>query len=284
MRNLFIASNAYHVYDVRLAESAGKVTIGFRNQCNWLVNNSYTILNSDDNGDSFVSHTVYGTEAGNGWNVADLQRVDDRIYVLYTDSYYYYGLQYSRLYIAASSDAGAHFTSTRISVPSANGEDKTYSLHDYHYVPKIAGVGDTVTVIWSALDANDVHSVFIRRSEDAGVTFSDALNLTDGQVDDAKALQAGQETIAAQGNYVYCLFPSTAGNVYLRRSADGGGSFFGLQGIDQCQRTPIFPTAGGRSSKLTQRSLAAPRSTFCGPGRLMSIPPTAGPRLPNPNW
>ena len=225
VRDLFTASNAYHVYDVRVAASDGKLTIGFRNQCNWKVDNGYYLLNSDDDGDTFVQRTVYSTDSGSGWYVADLLRVNDRIYVAYTNSYYYYGLQYGRLYLAASTDAGETFTSTLISVPSLSGEHKASNIYDYHYVPKIAGVGDTVTVIWNGLDAEDVFSVFIRRSTDAGDTFGDAVNLSKGIIPDEKAIQGGHDTIVAKGNYVYSLFTSTAKNVYFRRSTDGGANF-----------------------------------------------------------
>jgi hypothetical protein len=229
IRNLFTAAGAFHVYDVRVAASEGKVSIGFRNQCNWLVDNGYYIFNSDDGGDTFTQHTVYSTTTGSGWKVSDLQRVGDRIYVAYTDSYSYYGLQYSRLYLAASGNAGDSFTSTLISIPSNNEAHKTYPLQDNHYVPKIAGVGDTVTVIWNGLDADDVHSVFIRRSTDSGANFGEVRNLTRGVIPEGKALAPGQETLTALGNYVYSLFVTTAWDVYLRRSTDNGANFLGLQ-------------------------------------------------------
>jgi hypothetical protein len=229
IRNLFTAALAYHVYDVRMAASNGKVTIGFRNQCNWAVDNQYYVLNSDDGGDNFSQHTVYSTTTGSGWSVADLQRVGDNIYVLYTDSSFYYGLVYDRLYLAASSNAGGSFTSTKISVPSQSGEDKTGTLQDHHYVPKIAGVGNKVSVIWNGLDANDVSSVFYRYSTDSGSTFSEVQNFSLGVIPEGKVIAPGQETLAAQGSYVYSVFVSTATNVYLRRSIDNGTSFLGLQ-------------------------------------------------------
>lgn len=229
IRPLFAAAEAWHVYDIYVASSDGKVTIGFRNQCNWQVNNEYYVLNSDNGGDTFTQNTVYSTTTGSGWRAYDLQRIGDNIYVLYTDSYYYYGLQYSNLYLAASANAGASFTSTLISVPSKNGNHKTYGLQDYHYVPKMAGVGSTVSVIWAGLDADDVLSVFTRQSTNSGSTFGDAQNLSNGAMPVGKVIQAGQETLAAQGGYVYSLFLSTAANVYFRRSLDSGAGFLGLQ-------------------------------------------------------
>ena len=224
------ASDAWHVYDTYITTDDGNVTIGFRSQCNWAVNNDYLILNSDDHGATFSQHTVYSTTTGSSWKVSDLQRIGNNIYVLYADSYYYYGIQYSRLYLAASSNAGENFVSTMISIPSKNGEHKTYPLQDgEHYVPKIAGVGNTVNIIWNGLDANDVHSVLFRRSIDSGATFEDVENLTNGVLPTGKSLQQGQETLAAAGNYVYTIFTSTSANIYLRRSVDGGSSFMALQ-------------------------------------------------------
>ena len=86
------------MYDVRVAASNGTVTIGFRNQFNAAVNNSYEILNSADGGEIFTPHTVYSTDTGSSWRIWDMQRVGDNIYVLYSDSYYDNGLVYSRLY------------------------------------------------------------------------------------------------------------------------------------------------------------------------------------------
>jgi hypothetical protein len=244
IRNLFLAAGAWHVYDVRVAASNGKVSIGFRNQCNWLVNNDYYVLNSDDGGTNFTTCTVYSTTTGSSWLATDLQRIGDNIYVLYTDSYYYYGLQYSRLYLAASTDAGAHFTSTLISQPSKNGEHKTYSLQTEHHVPKIAGVGSNVSVIWSGLNQDDAHSIFYRRSTDSGTTWQDIVNLSLGVIPGDKVLESGQETLAAQGAYVYSLFVTTAGNVYLRRSTNSGASFMGLQELNSTNPDVSYIASG----------------------------------------
>jgi hypothetical protein len=225
LRNLYTAGNAYHVLDVRLATSHGKLTIGFRVQANWKVDNAYHVLNSDDHGETFVTRTVYSTDSGNGWRVVDLQRTESGIYVAYTDSDYYYGLIYSRLYLAVSTDGGQAFTSTMMSIPSLNGHHKTYSLQDEHYVPKIAMTGNHVYVIWNGLDGADQHGVFVRRSTDAGATFEDARNLTEGLLDDGQSLQQGHETIAAQGDHVYAVYVTSTGDVQLRRSGDGGANF-----------------------------------------------------------
>jgi hypothetical protein len=231
IRVLFTAAIAWHVYDVRVAASDGKVSIGFRNQCNWAPNNEYYLQNTDDGGANFTQRTVYSTTTVTRY-VEDLQRVGDNIYVLFR--------QDSWVYLAASANAGLNFTENQMSVPSPK---VAYPLHDYHYVPKIAGVSNNVSVIWNGVDADGVHSVFHRRSTNSGSTFGDAINLTRGVVPEGKALQAGQETLASQGNYVYCLFVTTASDVYLRRSLDSGANFQALQTLNASPGT--YYIAGG---------------------------------------
>jgi hypothetical protein len=231
-RNLYIASQAYHhVRDVRVAASGGKLSIGFRDQRNWPIENAYHVLNSDDGGDSFVMRTAYSTASGSSSHAVDLQRYDDAIYVAYTNR--------DSFYVAASNDAGQTFTSTLVSVPSLNGEHKTYGLQDYHYVPKIAAAGDSVFVTWNGLDEQDRHAVFVRRSTDGGRTFDAAISLTGEGLPDGKAIQGGQETIAALGTNVYAVLASTAGDIYLRRSNDGGASFQPLQTLSSAE-TPYL--------------------------------------------
>lgn len=96
-------------------------------------------------------------------------------------------------------------------------------------MPKIAGMGNQVSVIWNGQDLEGVHSVFSRQSTDSGASFGEAINLTRNVIPEGKALQAGLETLAVQGSYVYSLVCTTASNVYLRRSIDGGVNFLGLQ-------------------------------------------------------
>ncbi len=234
-RSLYAAAGLHDLKRHYIAGSDGKLTISFVDNL-WYSSPSDTprswgiTLNSDDHGATFTRGVDFfdSSDNGNGWTVEDLLRVGDRIYVLYTHSYFYYGMVYSRLYLAASSNAGDTFTSTLISVPSKNGEHKTQSLQDYHYVPKMAGVGDNLSVIWAGLDENDVVTVFYRRSTDSGSSFSGPQNFSSG-MPEGRVIQPGQETVAVKGGYVYCAFLSTESNVYFRRSNDGGANFHGLQ-------------------------------------------------------
>jgi hypothetical protein len=228
-KTLFNAANAYHVYDTFVSAADGKIAIGFRNQCNWCVDNAYHVLDSSDRGATFTQRTVYSTKTGSSWRVWDLKRYQNSIYVLYSDSYYYYGLVYSKLYLAASSNNGATFTNRLISVPSSNGNHKTYSLQDNdYYVPKIAASGTNVYVTWTGLNSQDQLQLFLRRSSDNGKTVSAPFVLSKNLPTGAQT-RPGLETIEAKGNYVYVVFTTEAGDIYFRRSTDGGATYKALQ-------------------------------------------------------
>jgi hypothetical protein len=223
---LFTGSQYWHIYDTRVSTSAGKLTIGFRHQSNDRIDNHYLLLNSADGGSTFATRMVYNTTTGSGWNVDDLLRSGDRIYVLYRDTYYYYGMQSGDLYLAASDNDGASFVSQRISVPSANGNHKTNPLQDYHYAPKIAAVGANVYVVWNGLDETDAPTTFYRRSTTGGVSFDAPVKLSTGL---PSAPRWGLETIAAKGNNVYTIQVTDGSRVFLQRSNDSGASFAALQ-------------------------------------------------------
>jgi hypothetical protein len=198
------------------------------------VNDGYYLLNSDNGGTDFTQRTVYTTATFRRY-VEDLQRVGDNIYVLFR--------QDGWVYLAASANAGSSFTENQMSVP---GSPKVaYPLQDQHYVPKIAGVGNQVSVIWNGQDIEGVHSVFTRQSTNSGASFGEAINLTRDGIPEGKALQVGLETLASQGSYVYTLLVTTATNVYLRRSTDGGVNFLG--GLQALTSGPLISLrAGGR--------------------------------------
>ena len=225
-KDLFTAAGAYHVYDIYVSAELANVTVGFRNQCNWCVDNQYFLKISSDNGATFNQKTAYATTSGSSWKVGDMQRRGNYIYVLYTDAYYYYGLQYSRLYVAASNDAGVTFQTTKLSFPSKNGADKQgATLQEGHYIPKIAISETRASIIWSGYDAEDNFSVFFCQASGDGTTWHDVENLTKDFLPVGKTLQGGQETLASKGDYIYALYVTTAADIYLTRSADGGATF-----------------------------------------------------------
>lgn len=229
LRTLFTGAPITHVYDPFIVADGGVLSIVFRYQSNWQVNNSGILLNSTDRGGHFTQHTVYSTDTGTGWTIGDVRRSGQCVYVMYIDHYYYYGMQYGNLYVASSTDGGNTFASHLISIPSKNGNHKAFPLQDAHYVPKIAALEEDVHVVWSGLDGDDIASVFTRRSTDGGKTFSDAVNLTSGTLPAGLTVRWGHETTAAGGNYVYVLFNTEQARVFLRPSADSGLSFLNPQ-------------------------------------------------------
>lgn len=227
--------------NVRIDASSGKVTIAWNKNRNIMLgpkDSSIVVLNSNDNGTNFSLVAVDFSPTSGGLGLEDLKRVGDNVYVLYSDSDWYYGLVYGNLFFAASSDGGATFKKQMISIPSKNERHKTYPLHEQHYVPKIAVSGSNVYVTWNGLDADDALSVFFRRSVDNGVTFDNAVNLTKNALPTGRKPRGGHETIAAKGNYVYVVFTGETaygqggdGKIHLQRSNDSGASFQGLQTI-----------------------------------------------------
>ena len=166
--------------------------------------------------------------------------------MLYTDLILLMAWYYSRLYLAASSNAGATFTENFISVPSKNGEHKTATLQDSHYVPKIAGVGNNVSVIWNGLDADDVHSVFTRHSTDSGVNFSEAQNFTRDVIPAEQGYTTGPGNPG--GPRELCLQPLPDHRQQCLPAALHGrrGQLPGLAGIDHRHRPLHQFKAGGR--------------------------------------
>jgi hypothetical protein len=198
-------------------------------------------LNSPDGGNTFTTTLV--TTGGHryyGIPVNDLKRVGNRVYLLYTkDLQANEWLNWSSaLYCAASLDGGATFTVNQMTTPAASGKYLTYTIQDASYSPNLAVNGDHVYVVWTQTDTsaegdyyNKDNSLYIRRSADQGQTFAEPQLLAQNKADGIGNMQKGQETVAAQNGYVYVVFMTTDGTVYLRRSADSGAGFLPLQNL-----------------------------------------------------
>lgn len=219
-RNLYTPGTFRHVEQVYIAATGDRVTIGLLTS--YGSSSSYLILNSVDGGVNFPQHPVILVS---GSKTYDLQRQgDNNIYVVYANP------ALGPLYLASSTDNGDTFIHRQISVPSQGGDHKTQPLQYQHYVPKIAPLGNTVSVIWTGKDADDVDCAFYRRSTDNGDTFGDAVNLSRTVLPEGDKTYYGHETLAVKGNYVYTVFlSSNTWRIFLRRSTNGGGSFLAGQ-------------------------------------------------------
>lgn len=207
-----------------------RVTISYQSKVNWNPNVSFEMLMSEDGGESFVKRVAYSANTGSNshfWNAWDMRHVGNTVAVIMSVSNYQ---TFSNLIIAASHDNGQNFTVTKLSFPSNSGQDEQGGKsQDQHHVPKIAIQGDAILVTWHGKDANGVHSIFLARSRDGGATWDPIQNLTEGLLPAGKVLAEGQETLATAGHFVYAVFLSTAGDVYVRSSSDDGTTFSGLK-------------------------------------------------------
>jgi hypothetical protein len=263
---------------IHVAAVPGKVTIACR------INATIVTFNSADGGNNFTG-TVVATSGGGtdyrwGILVGDLKRVGDRIHIIYTQD-----LQLSEylnwstaLYCATSLDGGANWSvPIRMTTKAANNNYLTYRVQDQNYSPSLAVDGNNIFVVWTQNDtdygSND-HCLYIRRSGDQGATFSVATKLAQNQTDDIGDLQSGLETVALQGNYVYVVFMTTDGTVYLRRSSDSGATFFPRQnvGAGWWPNMVVDPTNGAKVHIFwffTYRYSADGGATFSSPVVLM---------------
>ena len=219
----------------RIAASQGKVTIGICLQAFDGALPQLAALNSANGGTDFTATLVDTTGYRYCYlRLGDLKRLGDRIYLLYTidlevpDS----GNWNSPLYCAASLDGGATFTHNRMTTAAPDGKYYSYQLQEASYSPNIAVDGDHVYVVWTQNDtspgSND-RSLYIRSSGDQGQNFGAPLKLAQNQTGGIADMQLGQETVAAKGGYVYVVFMTSDGVVYLRRSSNSGTGFFALQ-------------------------------------------------------
>ncbi len=188
------------------------------------IEGTFITLNSENNGDTFMMGEIGYAPIANQWESCDVLRSGNYIYALARKSEYYNGLVRGELYFYVS-DNGITFNLAKLSFPSANGNDKVYGLHDFNYNPKIAVSGSHVYVIWSGLDEDDQHNVFLRHSPDHGNTWGDVVHITKGLLPQNEVPQSGQESVIVHGSCVYATVLTTNAHIYVRSSLDGGLTF-----------------------------------------------------------
>jgi hypothetical protein len=276
------------IRETRIAASGGKVTIAFSYTAGDGPPINLAALNSDNGGDSFTAKQV-ATSGDRSLYVrlGDLKRVGDRIYLLYTKDLEvgYAGDWNSPLYCAASLDGGANFTYNRMTTAAPNGKYYSYQVQEASYSPNIAVDGDHVYVVWTqndtSYDSND-RSLYIRRSGDGGLTFGDPQKMAQNQTEGIGDMQLGQETVASKGGYVYVVFMTQDGTVYLRRSTDSGAGFFPLQTMGTGAWWPnlvVDPSNGAKVHVFwwyTYRYSADGGASFTNPVVLMPFVDNAG--------
>jgi hypothetical protein len=266
----------------RIAASSGKVTIAISYQAFDGAWQALATLNSADAGSNFTTNAV--ATSGDrylGVPVGDLKRLGNRIYLLYRQDLEQgeYGAFNTALHCATSLDGGPTFTDNLMTTVSTSGKYLSYDVQEASYSPNIALDGDKVYVVWTQNDtsynsSND-RSLYIRSSGDQGLTFGAPQKLAQNQTGGIADMQLGQETVSAKGGYVYVVFMTSDGTVYLRRSSDNGASFFPLQTMGTGTWWPNLVVDPANGAKVhvfwwaTYRYSADGGATFTSPVVLM---------------
>jgi hypothetical protein len=224
-----VASGAdvWHIRLPRVACNAQRVVIGYQYVANWYNNYQIPLLISDDGGLSFSNAVAAGSGEHSGI-FEDLALSGTDIYVLHYRLLepYYYGNFQARIGLSSSSDDGQGFTERWLTTNATDGRYYALSTKDLYNSPDLAVVGSRVSVIWTQLDTdyNGTKNLMLAQSLDKGKTFGAARVLYRGG-----ELAPGQATIAAKGEHLYVLFPTTDGKVRLRRSTDRGATLKATQ-------------------------------------------------------
>jgi len=230
-KDILTAESAHHIYDIYAHAEKNYVYLAYVYQRNWEVKDSIALLVSENQGNSFASRPIASFDKDLGDDhprLYDMQAQGTHIALVYGDAKSYYGLRRARLFAAVSTDGGQKFHINKIDVPSnENSEPKSYASTSENYAPKIAFGGKNVYVVFHAIDEEGKNAVFFRRSMDGGQTFSAAQSLSQELKD--RTVECCHETIAAHNEKVYVLFLDKQGNLYFKRSLNGGVSFDALK-------------------------------------------------------
>jgi hypothetical protein len=228
-RALIVGADAWHITQPRIACNPQRVVIGYTYWANWYANYHINLLISEDGGAQFRGSPAVGSEDHDG-NFEDLALSGTDIYVLYyhLTEPYSYGYFQAQIGLASSIDDGHSFRSQVLTTAATDGRYYALGTKDDYNSPDLAVVGSTVHVIWSQRDTNfkGVNTLMYSRSANKGASFAAPRVLFKADI-----LAPGQETIKAQGNHVYVLFPTTDSKIKLRRSVDQGRSFLAVQNL-----------------------------------------------------
>ncbi|MDQ7830672.1 MAG: sialidase family protein [Desulfovibrionaceae bacterium] len=187
------------------------------------------LFTSANDGASFT-HTQIFEYAHNdppyaGATVYDILRSGSNVYVMY-NTYNGRGCSYegeSRMFLASSTNSGASFGQSLLSIPQSDGCYKASSGQASHYVSKIAAVDSTVAATWTGTNTDGIRTVFYRRSTNNGADFQSPIELY--VQSGGTEISPGQETIKAKGSMTYAMWTTTGALIPFRASLDGGVSF-----------------------------------------------------------
>lgn len=134
----------------------------------------------------------------------------------------------SGFFFAKSTDGGSTFSSP-INLSGTTGTS---------YWSNVSSSGNNVFVSWGT-KFNDKQEVFIKKSADNGVTFGNAIKLTDSKQN------YFQMKAVSSGNYVYVAIDSAypGDDLFLVSSNDGGNTFGNLVNLNHETTVPEFSFA-----------------------------------------
>ena len=231
LRKIYDSGDIWHIYNVKLHAAGTTFTVALNRSLNYVENQQFQLLMSSDNGATFTIRTAFSHSSGSptrygAWQIVDYNRSGNTHCIIYTDSEWYYGMVYRRMYAAVSTNNGATFLSRLLSVPSKNGQHKALSSNDSNQAlrPKIAIDGQSVGFVFGSLDALDVPHLYYRRTLDGGRSWS-LLKLTASGLPTGVQIGENSQTMAAAHGKVYVAMQGTDGKIYFRQSADAGVSF-----------------------------------------------------------
>jgi hypothetical protein len=214
-----------HIRHSYVKSAGGKVAIAFTGDG---PKNGVRLLISSDNGNSFTEKPV----TADGSELSDFWFDGTRLVILSQSAYFYYGLNWGKVYASVSNDAGGTFVTSKVSFvyknASQNDVEKCLSMHDVHYSAKISVSGGVIHIVYSGENEKGASAVFYVRSTDNGQTFEKPVDVNNGLISN---IQSFQESVLSIGDQVYIIYMSTGSKLFFAGSSDKGKAFMAARSI-----------------------------------------------------
>jgi hypothetical protein len=157
-----------------------------------------------------------------------------------------------KLGIATSTDNGLNFSLKWISDTLITMDNNLECWYTKGFLPKIATSGDSIYVVWRALDRDTVPKVFFCRSVNNGKSFEAPIILVDSTAKNYDYIVGNSLTVAAKGKNVYVSYTDEDDYAYLLKSNNGGVTF----------SKPIYMFGEGRVFQYYQNGTLNPKIQF----------------------
>jgi hypothetical protein len=193
-----------------------------------LGNDDIYFKKSTDGGASFGDILNLSNDAGDSYDYQVNIPTNDTMYVVWQDETQ--GVNgTSEIYFKKSTDGGASFADT-INLSNNTGDSTD---------PYVASSNDmNIYVVWRDNSAG-TEQIYFKRSTDGGASFGDTINLSD-----SFNTQSTLPSLTLLNENVYTAWtegPFNGGEVYYRRSTDGGASFDETVNLSNDTRDSVRP-------------------------------------------